>query len=82
MVKIKFLGAAGTVTGSMYLFDVDGRKFLLEAGMFQREQEIEERNYNEFPFDPSEVEYIIITHGHLDHIGLAPNWLQKDLTGK
>ncbi len=82
MVKIKFLGAAGTVTGSMYLFDVDGRKFLLESGMFQGEHEIEERNYNEFPFDPAEIEYVIITHGHLDHLGLVPKLVAEGFNGE
>ncbi len=82
MVKIKFLGATGTVTGSMYLFDVNGRKFLLEAGLFQGPRELEERNYREFAFAPSEIEYIILTHGHLDHIGILPRLVKEGFNGE
>ena len=82
MVKIKFLGAAGTVTGSMYLFDIDGKKFILESGMFQGPHEIEERNYNELPFDPSEIDYIVVTHGHLDHIGMIPRIVAEGFNGE
>jgi len=82
LIKIKFLGATGTVTGSMYLFDVDGRKFLLESGLFQGPRELEERNYREFNFDPAEIEYIILTHGHLDHIGILPRLVREGFTGE
>jgi len=81
MIKITPYGAAKMVTGSLYLFELDnGKKFLVECGMFQGENE--ELNYKPFPFDPKEIEYVIITHAHLDHIGLLPKLIEEGFEGE
>ncbi|RKZ00033.1 MAG: MBL fold metallo-hydrolase, partial [Candidatus Hydrothermota bacterium] len=79
-VRITPIGAAGTVTGSMYLFEYKGHKFLIEAGMFQGH--LEPLNYEDFPFDPKEIEFIILSHPHLDHIGLLPKLVREGFSGE
>ncbi len=79
-MKITPLGAAGTVTGSMYLFETDsGHRFIVEAGMFQGREE--ELNYEELPFNPAEIEYVIVSHVHLDHIGRLPLLVKRGFNG-
>lgn len=72
-MNIQFCGAAQTVTGSQILISVNGRKILLECGLFQgRRQEAYERN-QKFLFDPSTLDAVIISHAHIDHSGNIPN---------
>ncbi len=79
-MKITPLGAAGTVTGSMYLFETDsGHRFIVEAGLFQGHDE--KLNYEELPFDPAEIDYIVVSHVHLDHIGRLPLLVKKGFKG-
>ncbi|MGO8764051.1 MAG: MBL fold metallo-hydrolase RNA specificity domain-containing protein [Limisphaerales bacterium] len=71
-MKIHFCGASRTTTGSMYLIEVNGKKLLLECGLFQgRRQESEQLNKT-FPFDPRQVEAVVLSHSHLDHAGKLP----------
>jgi len=72
-MRIHFLGAARTTTGSMYLIEVNGRRVLMECGLFQghRDESIE-RN-RRFPFNPSELDAVILSHAHIDHCGNLPN---------
>ncbi len=70
MATVSSFGAAGEVTGSMHLVDVNGLRILVDCGLFQGEGE--ERNHDPFPFDPSSVDVLILTHAHLDHIGRVP----------
>lgn len=70
--KIIFRGGAGTVTGSCYLIEHDRGRFLVDCGMFQGNKTIRELNYAPFPFDPAEVDYLLLTHAHIDHSGLIP----------
>lgn len=72
MIKITFHGAAGTVTGSKYLVEVNDKRVLVDCGMFQGPRELRELNWRPVPFDPQSLEAVILTHAHIDHIGFLP----------
>lgn len=72
MAKLTFLGAAGTVTGSKYLVEAAGKKLLVDCGIFQGSQELSDRNYKPLPVDPKTIDYLVLTHAHLDHTGWLP----------
>lgn len=77
---ITFLGAAGEVTGSCYMLDTDNGKYLVDCGMFQGR---DEKEYNtSFPFSPSSISSIILTHAHLDHSGRIPKLVKDGFKGK
>ena len=61
-MKITFLGATKTVTGSNYLVEAAGKKFLVDCGMWQGKTELEEENFQEFEFNPTEIDFMILTH--------------------
>lgn len=71
-MNIKFLGAAMSVTGSCHLITTDKYKFLLDCGQFQGGKIIEKLNYEKFPFDPDELDFMILSHAHVDHCGRIP----------
>ncbi len=72
MAKLTFLGAAGTVTGSKYLVEAAGKRLLVDCGIFQGSQELSDRNYKSLPIDPKTIDYLVLTHAHLDHTGWLP----------
>lgn len=82
-MKIKFTGAARTVTGSKHLITTrNGKTILLDCGLFQGE-DAKRHNYNkDLGFEPSEVDYCIISHAHIDHSGAIPYLVKKGFTGK
>ena len=80
-MEIKFLGATRTVTGSCYLIKTNGNNMLVDCGMFQG-VDMEERNYEEFDFDAKSIDFVFLTHSHLDHCGLLPKLYREGFRGK
>ena len=72
MAKLTFLGAAGCVTGSKYLIEAAGKRLLVDCGIFQGLPELTARNYQPLPTDPKAIDYVVLTHAHLDHTGWLP----------
>lgn len=72
MMKITFLGAAKEVTGSCYLVETEKSKFLIDCGMFQGSEIEDEYNYQEFAFDIKDIDFMLLTHAHIDHSGRIP----------
>jgi metallo-beta-lactamase family protein len=81
-MKVKFLGAARTVTGSCFIIEAAGRRFAIDCGMHQGNAEIEKRNWNVDIYDPRGIEFLLLTHAHMDHSGLIPRLVQKGFRGK
>jgi metallo-beta-lactamase family protein len=80
-LEIQFIGAAQTVTGSMHLLNVNGKKLLLDCGLYQgKRKEAFEINRN-FPFDPSGIDALILSHAHIDHAGNIPNLIKNGFSG-
>src|ERR1044071_1926439 len=80
-MRIHFFGATRTTTGSMYLFEVNGKQLLLECGLFQgRRDESVERN-RKFPFDPKKIDAAVLSHAHIDHCGNLPNLCAQGFEG-
>jgi metallo-beta-lactamase family protein len=71
-VKLKFHGAARTVTGSCYMIETETARVLVDCGMFQGSKTESELNYRAFPFDPKSITALVLTHAHIDHTGLVP----------
>ncbi len=81
-MKISFHGAAQGVTGSCHLLDVAGKKVLIDCGLFQGGREIEEENHTAFGFNPAEIDFVLLTHAHLDHCGRLPLLVKQGFTGE
>jgi len=80
--KINFLGASGTVTGSKFLIETSEKNILIDCGMFQGLKELRELNWNDLPIDVNSIDIVLLTHGHLDHVGYLPRLLKQGFTGK
>ncbi|MBI1912171.1 MAG: MBL fold metallo-hydrolase [Deltaproteobacteria bacterium] len=79
-MKLKFVGGASTVTGSCYYLEINKLKILVECGMHQGNNS-NEMNRNNFPFVPSEIDFIFVTHAHIDHSGLLPKLMKEGFKG-
>lgn len=80
-MKITFYGAARTVTGSCHMVETNGVKFLVDCGMFQGRLTEQILNYEEFPFNINEVDFVILTHAHIDHSGRIPKLYKQGYKG-
>jgi metallo-beta-lactamase family protein len=80
-MKLDFLGAAGTVTGSRTLVTSGNTKLLVDCGLFQGFKELRLRNWDRPPFDPSDIDAVVLTHAHLDHSGWVPRLVKEGFTG-
>lgn len=81
-MKITFLGATRTVTGSNFLVEAAGKKFLVDCGMWQGRAELEEQNREEFQFNPAEIDFMLLTHAHIDHSGRIPKLYNEGFKNK
>jgi metallo-beta-lactamase family protein len=81
MAKITFLGAAGTVTGSKYLVEAEGKRLLVDCGLFQGSKELRQRNWEKLPIDPAIIDWVVLTHAHIDHTGYLPRLVRAGYQG-
>ncbi len=79
-IKLTFLGAAQSVTGSCYLIETDNFRFLVDCGLYQ-EREFTGRNWEPFPIPPGNLDCVLLTHAHLDHSGLLPKLVREGFRG-
>ncbi|OFW14344.1 MAG: mRNA 3'-end processing factor [Acidobacteria bacterium RIFCSPLOWO2_12_FULL_67_14] len=82
MPELTFLGAARTVTGSKYLLEHDGRRVLVDCGLFQGLKELRLRNWEPFPIAPRSLDAVVVTHAHLDHVGWLPRLVAQGYRGR
>ena len=80
-LRLTFLGAAGTVTGSKYLLELGSRRILIDCGLFQGLKRLRERNWQPVPFDARSLDAIVLTHAHLDHTGYLPVLVREGYRG-
>src|SRR6266850_7451237 len=82
MAQLRFCGAAGTVTGSKYLLSSGEENLLVDYGMFQGGSEIRQWNHDPPPIDPAKIQWLLLTHAHIDHSGLIPRLVRQGFKGK
>jgi len=80
-MKLTFLGAVGTVTGSKYLLEIENKKILIDCGLFQGIRELRRRNWNPLPFKPEDLDLVVLTHAHIDHSGYLPLLVKNGFKG-
>jgi metallo-beta-lactamase family protein len=80
-LTIRFLGAAGTVTGSRFLVQAGGHALLIDCGLFQGLKQLRLQNWEPLPFPAKEIDAVLLTHGHMDHTGYLPCLLQQGFRG-
>ncbi|MET3373526.1 metallo-beta-lactamase family protein [Variovorax boronicumulans] len=81
-MRIDFLGGTGTVTGSKYLLTHEGRRLLVDCGLFQGLKQLRLRNWEALPVDAADIDAVLLTHAHMDHSGFVPRLVQQGFKGK
>jgi metallo-beta-lactamase family protein len=81
-MKISFYGADKSVTGSYYLIECVGKRILIDSGIYQGGRELAVENYQLFSFDLTAIDFVLLTHVHLDHCGRIPLLAKRGFTGK
>jgi metallo-beta-lactamase family protein len=81
-VKLHFLGGAETVTGSKFLIETSSLNILVDCGMFQGMKSLREQNWKDLAFPSSKIDFVLLTHGHLDHTGYLPRLVKQGFQGK
>jgi len=82
MATIEFLGGVGTVTGSKFLVEAGGARLLVDCGLFQGLKEFRLRNWDRLPVDPASIDWVVLTHGHIDHTGYLPRLVKDGFAGR
>ena len=82
MPTLTFLGATGTVTGSKYLVEAGGERLMVDCGLFQGDKELRLRNWNPLPVPPASIQWLLLTHAHLDHVGYIPRLVKDGFRGQ
>ncbi|NDC63398.1 MAG: MBL fold metallo-hydrolase [Planctomycetia bacterium] len=81
MARLRFLGAAGMVSGSRHLIETEGTRVLVDCGLFQGEKQLRERNWNRFAVPADSIDAVVLTHGHIDHSGWLPRLVREGFKG-
>lgn len=81
MTELQFFGACGTVTGSKFLVGTEGTRVLVDCGMFQGAKKLRLLNWDPFPFDPAAIDHVVLTHAHIDHVGMLPKLVREGFQG-
>ncbi|NMR96473.1 MBL fold metallo-hydrolase, partial [Vibrio parahaemolyticus] len=81
-MELKFYGATKIVTGSNILLSTKKYNLLLDCGLFQGDKELESLNYAPFPYNPSEIDFLILAHAHIDHSGRIPKLIKEGFKGE
>jgi metallo-beta-lactamase family protein len=81
MATITFLGAAETVTGSKYLVEAGGKRLLVDCGLFEGSKPLKQRNWERLPVDPATIDFVVLTHAHIDHTGYLPRLVRNGFRG-
>lgn len=82
MASLRFLGAAGTVTGSKHLLEVLDRRILIDCGLFQGLKNLRVKNWEPLPIPAADIDMVVLTHAHLDHTGFLPRLVKEGFTGR
>ena len=82
MLKLTVFGACDSVTGSCYLLETEASRVLIDCGMFQGGKELKARNERPFPFSPQDIDFVVLTHAHIDHSGLIPKLVRDGFKGE
>src|SRR5512144_1069376 len=81
-LRLTFLGATGTVTGSKYLLEAAGKRLLVDCGLFQGFKQLRLRNWASLPISAASLDAVVLTHAHIDHSGYLPLLVRQGFTGR